>query len=273
MIKHLSMKSRLLATLTLCSVFSLATPLKAENLAQTQQLLSTRECQGCDLREAGLVLADLSEVNLSRANLSGANLNRVNFDNANLNGANLAGAILFGANLTGADLRGADLRSADLRDAVLTGARLDGALLDGANLLGTIGLQNDIATPEQMYMWGMQEMQRGNFRGAIAYYDQALVLQPDFAHAVFARAIARLRMRDVEGAIQDGKRAEAMYLAQLDEQSHQAAGQFVTGLEETQQAIAEREDRARRGGGSNFMGFLGGLANLALQALPLFLGF
>lgn len=57
--------------------------------APIQQLLATKQCQGCNLQRANLENVDLKGANLQGANLSGANLK----------GANIKGAILQGANI------------------------------------------------------------------------------------------------------------------------------------------------------------------------------
>jgi uncharacterized protein YjbI with pentapeptide repeats len=264
------MKLIRLFALTACTAIAFAPPGHAENLEQTQQLINSRQCQRCDLSRVGLVFADLAGANLESANLSGANLNRANLSNANLRGANLAGAVLFNANLSGADLRGADLRGADLREVYFDGARLDGALFQGANLLGATGLPTTVATAEQIYLWGLEESQRGNYRGAITYYNQAISLKPDFAHAFLARGISRFQIRDLDGALQDGKQAEQLYLTQQNEQGHQASVQFTTGVSALQAAIQRGDRRAAGGGGGNFLNFLGALPGLVLQFLPFF---
>ena len=68
------------------------------------QLRETRDCAGCNLRQASLQGSYLQQANLNNANLQSANLHR--------------------ANLQQADLRDADLRNADLRQANLRGANL-----------------------------------------------------------------------------------------------------------------------------------------------------
>jgi hypothetical protein len=105
-----------------------------------------------DLREAGLIEAnlegaDLRGANLERADLRGANLRRAHLEGANLGRAHLEipnrrtqdrlrEEGLIKADLQGADLGGADLQGADLRGANLQGANLQGADLRGANLEG-----------------------------------------------------------------------------------------------------------------------------------------
>jgi uncharacterized protein YjbI with pentapeptide repeats len=254
-------------TLTLTTVLGIATPAWAENLVHTQQLVNTRACPQCDLSEGGFVLTDLSGVDLSGANLTRANFNRANLRNANLRGANLVGAVMFSADLSGADLSGADLRGADLREANLTGVNLEGAIFEGANLLGAIGLPSQIATPEQLYLWGLAETQRGNFRGAISYYNQALRLKPDFAHAILARGVARFQINDPNGAIQDGQQAEQLYITQGNEQGFQTAVRFYEGVEAIQEGREDAARRAANGGGSNFMNFLGSLTSLFLRMM------
>jgi uncharacterized protein YjbI with pentapeptide repeats len=103
-----------------------------------------------DLREAGLIEAnlegaDLRGANLERADLRGANLCRAHLEGANLGRAHLETPDpstrirlreegLIKADLQGADLRWADLEGADLRGAHLRGARLEGANLGRAHL-------------------------------------------------------------------------------------------------------------------------------------------
>ena len=72
-----------------------------KNLDTLRQLLTTKQCQNCDLSGVNLSDADLHDANLTRANLTNANLKGANLLGANLTGANLKGANLFGANLAG----------------------------------------------------------------------------------------------------------------------------------------------------------------------------
>lgn len=60
-----------------------------KTLTSIQQLLATKQCQGCNLQQANLANVDLKGANLQGADLSGANLS-----GANLTGANIQGAIL-----------------------------------------------------------------------------------------------------------------------------------------------------------------------------------
>lgn len=255
------MNSRLLTVLTLITTLGIVAPARAENLVHIQQLLNTRVCQRCDLTRAGFVFSNLSNVDLSNSDLSGANLTRANLRNANLRGANLSGAVMFGADLTGADLTGANLSGADMRETLMSGVTLEDTVLDGANLMGAAGLSSEIATPEQLYIWGLTENRRGNFRGAIDYYNQALSLKPDFAHALLARAFSKLQLNDPNGAVQDAQEAEQLYLTQGDERGHQISVQFYEGV----LAMQEAASRGSTGGGGNFLGFLGSLSSLLLR--------
>jgi uncharacterized protein YjbI with pentapeptide repeats len=100
------------------------------------QLLSNRQCPGCDLERADLRGANLSNADLSRADLAKANLS-----NANLSGANLTAADLEEVNFTGANLRGANFQGADLEAANFTNADVTGANFTAADLEGVIGLR------------------------------------------------------------------------------------------------------------------------------------
>lgn len=262
------MKSKHLFALSLAGTLagtSIATPAFAEDLQQVQQLISTRRCSGCELTRAGLVYANLEGADLSGANLVQANLTHANLSGANLQGANLSGAVLYGSNLIGADFRGANLSGADIRDAYLSGVNLDGANLQGAVLMGAIDIPPQYVSAEDYYRWGLMEDQRGNSNGAMAYYNQAIALTPDFAHAYLARAASRLRLRDLTGAIADAQQANQFYLAQNNEQGHQMATRFTEGVQAAQVAANERPRRG--GGGGNFLGLLSGLASLAVRFL------
>jgi uncharacterized protein YjbI with pentapeptide repeats len=258
------MKRRFLPALIL-STLCLTFPAQAENFQHTQQLMSTKQCQRCDLSGVGLVYANLAGADLSGADLSQANLSRINLAGAKLRGANLSGAVLVSADLSNADLSGVDLRGADLREAILTGANWENANIEGTNLIGAVGLPSEIATPDRLYAWGLAEAQRGNFQDAIRNYNQALTQKPTYAHAVLARGVARFRLGDRAGAMQDAQKAEELYVAQGNAQGQQLSTQFVEGLEAMQEAEKDEQRRARGGGGGNFLGFLGSIAGLLLQ--------
>lgn len=241
---------------------------QAENLEHTQQLLNTHDCPRCDLNKAGLVYANLVGANLSEASLIQANLSHADLANVNLKGAKLNGAVLFGADLSGADLSGANLQGADLRGAILTDANLQSALIENANFLGAIGIPAEIATVDNYYRWGMEESERENFRGAISYYNQALAMEPDFAHAYLARSIARFRLGEQMGALEDAQYADQLYLEQNNNQGHLVASQFSESIL-TAQALYEKRQRGGRSGGAggNILNVLGGLAGVAFQVL------
>lgn len=266
------MKIKLLSLLSLLSTLALSNPARAENLQHTQQVMSTRQCQNCDLSRAGFVYANLSGANLQGSDLSEANLTRANFTNANLQGADLRNAVLYNINLSGANLSGANLSGADLRDANLQGTNLQGTILEGANLMGAINLPAGAVTAIDYYRWAMAEDQRGNFSGAVTYYTQALAVQPDFAHAFMGRSISRARMRDAEAALTDAQQAQRFYTAQGNAEGMRVSAEFVTGIQQAQEA--QRVASRRRGGvgNGNFVDFIGGLANLAIQYLPYIIG-
>ncbi|NJO50112.1 MAG: tetratricopeptide repeat protein [Leptolyngbyaceae cyanobacterium RM2_2_4] len=257
------MKLQNLASLTLFATLCWGVPARAENLQHVQQLMSTRECQSCDLSRAGLVFANLSAVDLTGANLSLANLNQANLSGSNLANADLSGAVLVRANLSGADLSGANLAGADLREAYLYGANLEGANLDGATLRGAIGLPDELISAEQFYAWGVAEYQQGNTNGAIAYYNQALDKRPDYSAVYLARSLAHYRLGDEEQAIADANRAEQLFAAEGNENGRLASVQLAEGIVEAQEALDEANERGRGGGG--FLSFIGGLASLLLR--------
>ena len=87
----------------------------------TELLLTTKKCVGCDLQGANLKDADLTQADLTSADLTAAILSD----------AFLMQAVLFKAILTYADLSGANMSGANLGDAIgldPTGAKLSNAI-------------------------------------------------------------------------------------------------------------------------------------------------
>lgn len=252
-----------LASATIVLGFSVAlpaSPARAENIAQLQQLLSTRECQGCQLQRAGLVHADLTGVDLSGADLTFANLSQANLVGANLSGANLTGAMLQGANLSGANLQGAILNGTDLRRAYLYGANMQGVDISSTYIEQSIGLPDGILSFNDYYRWGIEAGQRENYPVAVSYFTQAIQLQPDFAPAYLARAVARYKMIDAEGAIADSTAAADLFAEQGDLQSQAAAQHFVEEIYAIEEA-ASKPPRAR----GSFTSLIQGLAGLLMR--------
>ncbi|KKI99744.1 pentapeptide repeat-containing protein [Prochlorothrix hollandica] len=242
--------------------FSWSQPVLAQDADQLRQLLADGSCPQCNLRRAGLVLADLEQANLEQADLAGSNLSRANLAGANLRGANLQGVSLVGANLMGADLKDADLSGADLRDAYVIGAILDGTQMDYANLQGTVGLPSSAGRFEDFHNWGVAAAKAGRHGEAIEYYNEALSRNPDFALTYLSRAISRQNLNDVPGAIADSQAAAQLFEAQNNSQGQEVANNLALVLEQSQ------DPNARRSGG-----FLNTVRNTVQSVTPLLLRF
>jgi uncharacterized protein YjbI with pentapeptide repeats len=258
MLKPLMLKSATAATLL---TLGLATSAIAEDLAQVQQLLSTKKCAGCDLTGAGLVLAKLPGADLSNANLAGANLSQADLTGANLSGANLVGVSLAGANLTGANLSGANLVGVDLRSTYLAGANLTSAKLEMANIRDAIGLSPEVGTAEQFYQWGMDAGRQKRYEVSLQYFNQALVRNPDYAEAFLGRGMSRLQLGDKQGAVDDIDGAAILFEKQGDKANAEATKQVA---EELRKPPEENDS-----GGGNWGQALLGIASGVLQ---IFLG-
>lgn len=240
----------------------------AENPEDLQRLLTTRQCERCDLQEAGLVLSRLSSArlagsNLLRANLSGADLSGADLRQADLRGASLQRANLTGANLTGARLDGADLREAWLAGAIVTPQQLALTYLQGAQGLDVAAL------PFERYQaWGIEAIQAGRFERAISYFDLALQRNPKSAPTYLSRAIAYQGLGRSEQAIADAQAAEQLYKSQQNLEGEKRSQELRNTI------VASKEQAGGSNGGNG-----GGSAALAVLAgivqgvLPFLLGF
>ncbi|MEC4983320.1 MAG: pentapeptide repeat-containing protein [Oscillatoria sp. PMC 1068.18] len=255
------MKLKIVTTAALLTTIGFfPSPLLAENIQHTSQLLSSKSCPQCELSGAGLVMANLSGADLRGANLSRANLSRADLSGANLMGVDLSGASLNGANLAGAILIGANLHGTDLRDAYLMGANLIGTSLNTAYVQGTIGIPNYAGTPDNFHAWALLEAQRGNYRAAIENYNKALTIDNKYAPGYLGRAIARYRLGDKNGANIDAQVAAQLFEIQENPTGLQASQRFIQAME-----IANNPPEANAG--SQIERLIGGVGSLLLQLL------
>jgi tetratricopeptide (TPR) repeat protein len=254
------MNKTLIVMATLASTFNFALVVQGEDLGDLRQLMTTKQCEGCNLTNSGLVRADLTGANLRNANLSRANLSRADLTGADLSGANLAGTSLNGTNLAGANLTGANLAGADLRDAYLMNANLLNVDLNTVYLQGAIGVPNYAGTPEQFQRWALEEANKGNYQAAANYYNQALNLDPEYAPAYLGRGVLRYQMRDLNGAMQDAQIASNLFERQEHTQGYESAQNFIKGLEVAMNPEAQ-------GGGNSFGQILSGIGSLLLRFL------
>lgn len=258
------MKPKTLAIATLLPTLVLALPAQAENLEHTRQLLSTRQCAGCDLSNAGLVFANLAGANLVQANLMQANLSQANLQGADLRGANLVGVSLNGANLAGAKLDGANLSGADLRNAYLVGITYEGVVANGAYLEGAVGLPTQIGSVEDFYRWAIEDERKKDYVNAIKNFTRVIERKPEFAPAFIGRSAARLQGGDTPGAIADARQAEKLFKAKGDAKNAEIANKIATALEKPP------EERPKKGGFGKFLvGLLGGALQLFLTRFPI----
>jgi uncharacterized protein YjbI with pentapeptide repeats len=228
-------------------------PAQAENLQQTQQLLSTKQCPKCNLTGTGLTFANLGYANLAGADLRGANLSRADLQGADLRGADLSGATLVGANLSGARLDGAILRATDLRSAYLAGMTHQGAVMDNALLQGAIGLPQTAGTAEEFYRWALADAQQGNHPKAIENFSQAIERQPSLASAYLGRAFSRIQTTDRQGATEDSSTAEQLFKTQGDPERSAVA----QALHKQLTAPPPKEQKGGNGLGIGLLNILG----------------
>ncbi len=252
------MKYPIIGSLACLLTICLAIPTKAENIEDTRQLLSQKNCPLCDLNDVGLAMTNLAGANLKGASLVHANLSRCDLSQANLSYAKLSSASLYGANLIGANLRGADLRGVDLREAYLFNADLTGALTDNAVLKGASGIPANVVKAEDFLVWGMQEARKKNNNAALDYFNQSLTVNPAFAPAYLARSMTLAQTGNYPIAIEDAQKASTLFTAQGNPEGAKAA----------QQVIKEVKAAQNPGGkSSGFLNTLGSIAGLLLQFL------
>lgn len=259
------MKLLILTAIAILTNIVITTPSQGESLTDLNQLLNTKQCSHCDLTNSGLVQANLIGADLSQANLVGANLSQANLTGANLRGANLTGASFNGANLTGANLTGSNLAGTDLRNAYLGNANLTDVDLNTAYVEGIKGIDETAATAEQFHRWAVREADSGNYNAAVAHYNKAIKIDPEFAPAYLGLGIIQYNFDRRVEAKENTKVAANLFKKQEHEvgwKTAQAFQQKMTLVEETEAKIEKEE------GGLGQVGkLMGSVGSLLIQLL------
>ncbi len=238
-------------------------PVNGENLTHISQLLRTRECQDCDLTNAGLVMADLRDANLVGADLTRANLSRANLQGANLTNANLSGASFHGANLTGANLTGAILDYTDLRNAYVVDADFEDTDLTTTYINGAVGIPSGAVSAEQFYQWALIEDERGNYSQALQHYHSALELDPQFSSAYLARGVVQARYGRNAIALNDFQTAQKLFKQQENEEGYNISSNFIELLKNKEESNQQNKTR----GSSRFVQTINGIMPLLFRFL------
>src|ERR687885_37627 len=152
----------------------------------------------------------------------------------------------------------------ELSGAVLSDATLFGTSLRTSYIQGTMGIPQYAGTPEDFYAWGVVESQRGNYKAAIANYNQALTLKSDFAPAFLARSVSRFNLSDYRGATQDAQVAATLFSVQQNSVGYQTAQNVIKGVE-----IVQNPPKARSRGPS-IGDFFISVGSVLLQLVPFF---
>lgn len=253
---------RTATTATVLTVLMSASPALSENLKHLNQLLSSGQCEDCNLVDAGLVRANLAGAQLQGANLTNANLSRANLSGANLTGANLTGASLNGADLTGANLTAVRLQGTDLRNAYLTNTQLQGTSLENAYIQRAVGVPTSASSAEQLYRLAVAEAQEKNYETAIEYCNRAIEADNEYAPAYLGRGVARYELGDEVGAIEDGELAAELFASQDKPAGVQASQQFLEAMK-----IARQQQEEKGGGGGGLSRVLTSVGSLLMRFL------
>lgn len=238
-------------------------PSRGENIAHLNQLLQTKQCENCDLADAGLVMVDLKGANLRGANLVGANLSQADLTGADLRGANLTNASFHGANLSGANLAGARAYNTDFRNSYVQGVIIDGLDLSTAHIQGAVGIPAHAASAEQFYLWALSEDKNGNYKAAANYYSQAINLNPDLAPAYLGRAVIKSRYGQAKGAIADAEKAQGLFETQNNPEGYLLSTRFVQLVK----ARVEADEKDGNQGSPQFVQIVNAIAPMVLKLL------
>jgi tetratricopeptide (TPR) repeat protein len=152
-----------------------------------------------------------------------------------------------------------------LRNSYLTNANLANVDLDTAYLDGVKGIANNAATPEQFHRWGVREGEKGNYTAAIAHFNQAIQIDPEFAPAYLGLGLIQYRFDNRIAAQQNVGIAAKLFKMQKHQLGYKTATDFQQKMTLASEIEANNANRER--GASNIGKFLGGVGSLLLQLM------
>lgn len=84
---------------------------------------------------------------------------------------------------------------------------------------------------EELFRQGVDKSRKGDFKGALKDFDQALQIAPNNADAYGNRCVARYKLGDKQGAIEDCQKAAALYQVQEKTKDYQYALKVLEKLQ------------------------------------------
>ena len=208
------MKPLVLALIAGC--FGVTGPAIAGDEQDLIQLLESRQCPACQLKDLDLTHADLRDANLKGAHLQRTNLGQARLDGTDLSKSDLSFTILQGASLRGADLRNSRLIGTDLRGADLTDALLDKNSLNESNWSGAKGVSKGALSHASLHNAGVEAAQAGRWHLAEHLFNTAIEIKPDQPLSWVARGLSRGEQGKNDLASSDFAYAGELFAAQGD---------------------------------------------------------
>ena len=87
-----------------------------------------------------------------------------------------------------------------------------------------------INSAKELFMQGVNKSRKGDFKAALKDFDQALQIDPNNADAYGNRCVARYKLGDKQGAIEDCQKAAVFYQVQKKTKDYQYALKILEKL-------------------------------------------
>ena len=206
-----------LSFLSISSVYFVPAMSSDSRRNDTILLLSNSSCVKCNLKNAELVHADLTDKNMFGSDFTGANLNNAILDGSDLSNTDLTNANLNGASLRNVNFSGAKLSGTDMRNSDLTGALLDFGALSNAFWKDSRGISLDTLSYMELHNAGAESIEYGLFPKAEYYFMLAIDKNPNSLDSLMALAYTQIQLGKIPNAIENLEIARQEYILRKDE--------------------------------------------------------
>ena len=198
----MSKKFKEIKIIIISFIFFLLIPVKTDQLLANKtfsindlkKLITTKKCDGCNLKGIDLVNKDLSNAEIINSDLKNSNLSGSILNNVNFSGSDLTRASLKNASIRNSSFLNSILFQTDFQYTDLTNSIFDTEGLKNSNWSYSIGVKPEYDTFENLYNLGVNYYLNNEYKNAIQLFTLATQKRSESIESYLSRAIINFEL-------------------------------------------------------------------------------